>query len=225
MDQIKEAFSKVRGDINSLKSALEILGEELIKIKEEIKNLNENSRNFLKNQGDFIPTHNLNIPTNQQIIPTNLTHLPTDTFLLKPLKAQNKNVSIGNDGVPTDRQTNQQTDRQTQNSMKNALEALNSLDGFKKEIRLKFKRLTEQEMLIFSMIYQFDEESGSSDYRVLAERLNLTESPIRDYVGKLIKKGIPVEKTKINNKSVQLNISKNLKNIAPLSTILALREI
>src|SRR3989344_5595542 len=202
MDLVKEAFSKVREDISSLKSALEILGEELIKIKEEMKDLQENFQRIHGKHEDSIPTHYLNIPTNQQITTTYPVQNPTDKSLFTSLKAQNMHISIGNDGVPTDRQTNQQTDRQTENSMKNALEALNSLDGFKKEIRLKFKRLTEQEMLIFSMIYQFDEESGFSDYKTLAEKFNLTESSIRDYVGKLIKKGIPVEKTKITNKSV-----------------------
>lgn len=215
MDSIKEAFSRIKGDIDVLKSSLEILAEEMIKIKEGLTNLQELGT----------PTHNSNTSADRQIIPAHPAHIPTDNSLFTSLKAQKQYISTGNDGVPTDRQTNQQTDRQTQNSMKNALEALNSLDGFKKEIRLKFKRLTEQEMLIFSTIYQLDEESGFSDYKILAERLNLTESSIRDYVGKLIKKGIPVEKTKVNNKNIQLNVSKNLKNIISLSSILALREI
>ena len=68
--------------------------------------------------------------------------------------------STGNDGVPTDKQTNQQTNQQTEigNSMENALEVLNSLDNIKKEIRLKFKDLTEQEFLVFSIFYQLEEE-------------------------------------------------------------------
>ncbi|MBU2104789.1 MAG: helix-turn-helix domain-containing protein [Nanoarchaeota archaeon] len=95
----------------------------------------------------------------------------------------------------------------------------------KKEIRLKFKRLTDQEILVFSTIYQFDEEKGFSDYKTISERLNLTESSIRDYVRRLIHKGIPIEKTKINNKSIILKISENLKKIATLSTILKLRDL
>jgi biotin operon repressor len=63
------------------------------------------------------------------------------------------------------------------------------------------------------------------DYKSLSERLNLSESSIRDYIGKLINKGIPVEKKKINNKSIQLSISQNLKKIATLSTILTLRGL
>ena len=69
-------------------------------------------------------------------------------------------------------------------------------------IRLKFKRLTEQELLVFSKLYQLDEEMGHSDYKTLSQKLNLTESSIRDYIGRLIKKGIPVVKNKINNKNI-----------------------
>ena len=80
-------------------------------------------------------------------------------------------------------------------------------------------------MLIFSLIYQLEEEKGHTDYKTLSEKLKLTESSIRDYVQRLIKKGIPVEKTKINNKNIQLKISRNLKKIASLSTIMQLRGI
>ena len=48
---------------------------------------------------------------------------------------------------------------------------------------------------------------------------------LRDYIGRLIKKGIPLEKKKINNKIIHLSVSKNLKKIASLSTILQLRDI
>jgi Mn-dependent DtxR family transcriptional regulator len=80
-------------------------------------------------------------------------------------------------------------------------------------------------MVVFSALYQAEEEEGYADYRTLAQKLKLTESSIRDYVGRLIKKGIPVEKIKINNKNIQLILSPNLKKIASLSTILQLREL
>jgi hypothetical protein len=161
------------------------------------------------------------------------THIQTDKQPFKPGNDQYIGISKGNEGVPTDRQTDQQTDQQTdrsshnqeKNPVDNAVEILDSLDNIKKEIRLKFKRLTEQELLVFSTIYQLEEQEGNVDYRVIANKLNLTESSIRDYVGRLLKKGIPVDKIKVNNKSIQLSISKNLKKIAPLSTILQLRDL
>jgi len=74
-------------------------------------------------------------------------------------------------------------------------------------------------------MYQLDEETGHSTYKSVSEKLGLTESSIRDYVSRLINKGIPVEKNKINNKNIHLSISKNLKKIASLDTILQLRGL
>ncbi len=102
---------------------------------------------------------------------------------------------------------------------------LDSLDNIKKEIRLKFKRLTDQEILVFTTLYQIDEETGPTDYKTIAKKIGLTESSIRDYIGRLIKKGIPVDKKRINNKIIQLSISQNLKKIASLPTILQLRDL
>ena len=112
-----------------------------------------------------------------------------------------------------------------QNPIDDAAKILDSLDSIKKEIRLKFKRLTSQEMLVFSTLYQIEEEKGSIDYKALSQRLQLTESSVRDYVGRLIKKGIPVEKKRINNKTILLSVSSNLKKITSLSTIIQLRDL
>ncbi|HTY44341.1 MAG TPA: winged helix-turn-helix transcriptional regulator, partial [Patescibacteria group bacterium] len=100
-----------------------------------------------------------------------------------------------------------------------------SLDNIKKGIRLKFKELTEQEFLVFSAIYQMDSEKGFSDYRSIAQKLGLSESSVRDYVGKLIKKEIPVDKIKINNKNIRISVSEKLKKIVSLNTIFQLRGI
>ncbi len=153
---------------------------------------------------------------------------PTDLPPFKALKPQNLPISSGNEGVPTDKPTDQQTNQQIkigENSMENALKVLNSLDNIKKEIRLKFKDLTEQEFLVFSTLYQLEESEGNCDYKTLSEKLGLSESSVRDYIGKLIKKGIPLDKMKIKNKNVKLSISPNLKKIVSLNTILQLRGI
>ena len=226
MDQVKEAFKKVKQDIDDLK-------EELNSLKEVLSELTPKITQILEKKGqippDFTPTDQ---QTNQHINPTDPTdptHNPTHNYPLKPLKPQNMGISSGNEGVPTDKQTNRQTNQHIpfdgENTINNAAEILNSLDSIKKDIRLKFKRLTDQEFLVFSTLYQLDEERGSSDYKELSQRLKLSESSIRDYVGRIIKKGIPVDKTKINNKTIKLSISQNLKKIATLPTILQLRDI
>ncbi len=206
-EKIKDAFQKVKLDIDSLHLALNSL-------KNEISDLN------------YIIRLQQDTSTQEPEIPTIETDSSTENNHFKPLNTQNTPISTGNQGVPTDRQTDRQTDRHMEiNTINEAAEILDTLDNVKKGLRLKFKQLTEQEVVIFSTIYQLDEEFGHSDYKTLSEKLSLTESSIRDYVGRLIKKGVPIEKNKVNNKNIQLSISSNLKKIAPLSTILQLRDL
>ena len=207
-EKLKEAFAKIKEDIAHLDQEITLMKAQISQIYDYLTQINES---------DTYQTETRHIIKNQTDIPSNIEELSLNSV-----------SSIGNEGVPTDRQT----DRQTQNTpeiqknpVDNAIEILDSLDSIKKEIRLKFRRLTDQEMLIFSTIYQLEEENGHTDYKTVSEKLKLTESSIRDYVGRLIKKGIPVEKTKINNKSIQLKISENLKKITNLPTIMQLRDL
>jgi DNA-binding MarR family transcriptional regulator len=244
MEQVKEAFYKVKQDIESLKKEIFLLNkglietrESLVEICEVLKNISKKEEMKDKTEENKKEILREEIPTHLFQNPTSLIGSPAHNSTYKPLNTQNMNISIGNEGVPTDRQTNRQTNQQTDkssyntiisppgNSINDAAQILESLDNLKKEIRLKFKRLTEQELLVFSTIYQDSEEGGYTDYKSLSDRLNLTESSIRDYIGRLIKKGIPVEKIKINNKTIHLSISQNLKKIASLSTILQLRSL
>jgi ABC-type Zn2+ transport system substrate-binding protein/surface adhesin len=236
MDYLREAFNKIKEDINFLQKEVNSLKVNTQQNKEEItkffeisravKEINEKIDSLGKNRNFE------NNSTNNDFFSTHSTQNSTQNLFFKPLKPQNSCFSIGNKGASTDRQTDTSTDRQTdissqnkQNSISNALEFLDSLDNIKKEIRLKFKRITDQEFLVFSTIYQMDEEYGGTDYKALSKRLNLSESSIRDYIGRLLKKEIPIEKVKINNKNIQLSISKNLKKIVSLPTILQLRDI
>ena len=215
MDPIKESFNRVKEDIDILRAEIEAIRRSLLDLCQIIGQM---ARKDNENSTKESPAHPVENPANQQITPAHFLYI-------NPEIAQKQLFSTGNEGVPTDRQTHQQTDRHIESSIENAAEMLKSLDNIKKDLRHKFKKLTEQEWLVFSTIYQLDEEKGYSDYKILSDRLKLTESSIRDYVGKLIKKGIPVDKIKVNNKSVRLNISSSLKQIASLSTLIALRGL
>ncbi|MDP3026830.1 MAG: hypothetical protein Q8N63_03915 [Nanoarchaeota archaeon] len=223
-ERIKEAFSKVKQDIL-------ILGNEISQIKSEIHEIKQLLEVF---------HDELNTSTLRQINPThpvNPTDNPTVPQEIGGLKSPNLSTSIGNGGVPTDRQTDRQTDNPThflpeipskniENSIQEATNILKSLDALKKEIRLKFKRITSQEMAVFSTIYQLEEQDPNSvTYHQIALKLKLSESSIRDYVLRMINKGIPIKKDKINNKKLILSISSELKKIATLSTIIRLREL
>jgi len=239
MDYLKEAFRKVKEDIILLREEIEFLKQNINKNNEKISQFSEITH-IVKEIRDKLNLFQKNNQTDRQtdtsteksVFSTNSTHSSTHNYPFSSLNPKYLPFSIGNRGVSTDRQTDTSTDRQTKlisskedKSIQNALEFLNSLDSIKKEIRLKFKRITDQEFLVFSTIYQMDEEYGGADYKALSKKLNLTESSIRDYVGRLLKKEIPIEKEKINNKNIHLFISKDLKKIVSLSTILQLREI
>ena len=227
MDQIKFAFQKVKQDMDIMAGEIDSLKHFLDENYSLLSNLDKKIQDLSLKISSIVPQKEILIPTNTSQISTIPTNKPTDNLPFKPLNTQNLTLSTGNQGVPTNKQINQQTNQQIENtSFDTAFEVLNSLDSLKKEIRNKFKKMTEQEFLVFSTIYQMEEEGeGYVDYRSLSKRLHLTETSIRDYVGKLIKKGIPVEKTKLNNKLVQLSISEALRKIAPLPVIFQLREI
>ena len=222
MDPLKEAFQKVKEDISYLYQELE-----------EIK--------FLLNELKIQQTNQQIIqPTNQQSNPTIQHSIPTLQHTQEVLKSQNIAFSTGSEGVPTNQPTNQQTNQhplistptqqissvnQRISNLHKVSEILGTLDDLKKEVRLKFKRLTEQEMLVFSAIYQLEEQGFVVDYSLLAQNLQLTEISIRDYIRKILQKQIPLIKSKESNKKVILSIPKDLKRIASLQTITQLRNI
>jgi DNA-binding MarR family transcriptional regulator len=219
MDPIKEAFFKIK--------------EELGALKEEIFNL-KNQLDYIQTQNSTTPTHNSLYNYQQTDIHTQNSTTPTHNYGAKGLYYQNFNSSIGNEGVPTDKQTNNQTHRPTQNptdlehksDFRQANDILESLDNIKKGIRLKFKRLTPQEMLVFSHLYTLeDQKIEEITYKTLARKMQLSESSIRDYINKLVSKGILIDKIRQNNKTILLKISPDLKNIATLATIQGLRSI
>ncbi|MBM3246983.1 hypothetical protein FJZ17_00355 [Candidatus Pacearchaeota archaeon] len=238
-EYIREAFERVKEDIFNLSNDLFSLKEEVISIKNTLTRL-DNELNSIKLKQitslktSFSSTDN---PTHHPLYPTptnSPTHNPTHPQEIGGLKYPNLGFSSGNRGVPTDRQTNQQTDNPTDNSSKislkeqilNATEILNSLDNLRKEIRLKFKVITNQEMSVFSTLYELEQTFPEGvEYEQIAVKLKLSSSSIRDYIQRLISKGVPILKNKVNNKKILLNISQELKKIATLDTIIKLREL
>jgi len=249
-EKIKEAFTKVKEDmlilgkeISNIKLEIQETRQLLQVIYEEInpQKLRQIAQNNVSTHRQINSTH-----------PANTTHNTTVPQEIEGLKSPNLGISTGNEGASTDRQTDTSTDRHTRNTpnfneiktcptpinsqklpesnieknIQEATEILDSLDKLKKEIRLKFKRVTLQEMAVFSLIYALEEEDPSlANYRQIAKKLTLSESSIRDYVQRMINKGIPIRKAKIDNKKIILSISPRLKKIATLSTILKLRDL
>lgn len=227
MDPIKEAFARAKADVDSLRTQVEVLVSQVQELKQVLTEFQHNL-SIQQTNKPLIPTHNL----------TELNKTPPEA-----VKSQYNEISSGNEGVPTNQPTNQQTNQRTGNEgvsphtipdnssearvnrLSKVAELLASLDELKKEVRIKFKRLTEQEMAVFSAIYLLEEKGFIVDYPLLADHLKLSEISIRDYIRKIGAKGIPVDKIKLNSKKVSLSVNTSLKRIASLETILQLRAI
>jgi transcriptional regulator len=229
-DPIKSAFSKVKEDIINLQSQIQTLTQEIHELKRTLTHTDRPTDTSTVRQ--ITPTHSKYNQTQQEN--------PLIKQQEEAPNQQNITISTGNEGVQTDRQTIRQTDRQQQkfaldnislinkdkiSNIEKVSEVLNSLDSIKKDLRAQFKKVTTQELLIFSTIYRLEEQGLTVDYSLLAEKTSLTQSSIRDYVQNLIKKGIPIIKSKENNKKITLSIPHNLKKIASLETILQLRDL
>ncbi|OIO80382.1 hypothetical protein AUJ84_03695 [Candidatus Pacearchaeota archaeon CG1_02_32_132] len=232
-DKIKEAFQKVKEDIDNLYYSYQHLNTELADIKDILRSQNQELQEIKANIEEYKNVSFNLIKRTQEIktqVRSNLDtpSFPVDTSIdtsthnlpLEAVKSQIIDISTRNEGVKTDRQT----DKQTDNTLNKIPEVLESLTKIKEEVRFKFKQLTKQEIAIFALIYQLEEQDLSVDYHLLAQKLSITESSVRDHIGRIIRKGIPVEKTKENNKKILLKISKSLKEIASLDSILNLRE-
>jgi len=243
-EKIKEAFANVKQDILKLTQANQLIRDSLVQTINHLSNLNSSIQSSLNK----INLDQNKLSTQLDEIKTSSTDISTLRQEIKGLRSQILGISIGNKGVSTDRQTDTSTDTSTEESsfkkvllkkedssiskkiiqespIKQASELLENLDNLKKEVRLKIKRLTHQEMRVFTLLYQLDNQGENVDYSLLANQLNLTQSSIRDYIQRMIIKGIPVDKEKIDNKKIILHISEDLRKIASLETVMKLREI
>lgn len=154
-------------------------------------------------------------------------------------------ISTGNKGVPADSQqtriqritgrqaaNEQQIDPIEEGKAKKAriqkipgIKNIGFISDLKKDLGRKILALTMQEFFIFTEIYILEEKQGAASYREIAKMTGLTESSIRDYVARLIHRGIPIIKRKVNNKVIILRISPDLRSLFTLDSLVKLREI
>jgi len=207
--KIKNSFVKIREDINNIK-------QEIAKIKQEIWQIS--ASNTLLMDSAHVPAHTQQFGTQTQIKQG-----------IKPQKV----ISIGNRGVPADSQqtfgTSQETlqlrdlfrlrQKQEKTILKTSFpltskEIKRIVDSMAQELKNKFEKLSKQEFYIFSVIYNLDLNRIPVDYKTISLKTGLTESSVRDYISRLIHKGIPIKKNKINNKNIIISVPEELKNIA-----------
>jgi len=225
-DAIRDAFFRIKQDIFDLKGEIELLKREIISLK-------------VRKIAFPTDTQQTGLQANsvQHIIQGDKPYLQS---------------SIGNDGVPTDKQTdNKQTNRQVSEAYfkpnisisespfpddkrrKTGFEAeklgrtdnlMALVSGLKEELRQNFLKLTKQEFLVFSVVYSLDSQGIQVTYPLVAEKTKLSESSIRDYIARITGKGIPLEKQKINNKQVIIKVKDELRSLTTLDSLVKLRE-
>ncbi|MEM2956151.1 MAG: HTH domain-containing protein [Candidatus Pacearchaeota archaeon] len=211
-EKLKEAFEKVKRDIDSLT-------EQIITLKKELQEI---KTNFIQQ----ISIGNKGVPTDRQ------TDRPTtnifSTIIDDKFSLQNKIPTY----IPTQNPTDiQQIDKEIQqtntyfNTSKQQTESITELvNNLKNDLKMRFRSLTKQEFYIFQILFTVDKSQKSITYKTLSEKTGLSESSIRDYVQKIIKKGIPIVKERLNNKVTILKIPDEIRNLATLDILLRIRN-
>lgn len=229
-NKLKDSFSKIKEDMLYLQQEITVLRQEIKEIRDFLESSipQTNVRHSAHSSADNLPRYALNKP--------------------------NFHSSIGNEGVPADRQqtVSRQFDTlkrvfqikdneednnnviklsQEKSQLKQPKTNLSTheisllIDNLRQDLKDKFKTLTKQEFLVFSVLYTLEEELDIVTYKDLANRTGLTESSVRDYISRLEHKGLPIIKEKVNNKIIVLKIPRELKDIATLDSLSRLKKL
>lgn len=242
-DRVKNSFEKVKEEMQALNQEISNLKEELNELK--YQKLTETALKEELNQ---------NLPIKEEIKPNLLPEISTGNrgvSTLRHIDTQTDNTpSFPLDGKPSIEQ-NSSTDTSTHSSthLRHIPEKLRHFDTFldtstdkseqkakisdltklmeslKSDLKDKFKVLTKQEFYIFSILFTLDKTQNTVTYRDLASKTGLTSSSIRDYVQRIIQKGIPLVKDKLNNKLTVLKIPPELRNLATLDNLMRIRGL
>ncbi len=163
-ERIKNSFLKAKEDINSLKNEIKEL-KEIILRKEE-----ENSL-LRKKELDKMAEN-----------------------LYRGLLDKNiEEVSSGNEGVATNKQTNKHATLTQQ---------ITDIEVLKE----KYRAITKQKLRVYLAIYNIEDEKKPATYRTLSKYLKLSEEAVRVYIFKMLAMDVPLEKHRVNNKLIVFKI-------------------
>lgn len=216
---LKQAFSKVKDDINQLKNQIKQLDDELnsqkTSLNEILPKINE-IYSILKYLKKEVSTGNEGVRQTDR-------HLDrqTDTRQTDASKPLNIGLNINNSDFTDDKVLDKQTDtrqtlRQTDTSQEHQ-QTQNNLKIIADDINKMFLKLSKQELRIFLTIYQLEDEGIEPTHRSISIKTQLSESCIRDHVSSLFRKNTPILKKRLNNHTNVFSVLKdfralNLKN-------------
>ena len=133
--------------------------------------------------------------------------------------------SIGNQGVANSQR--QPTDDNSPTIDSNPRQSPTTnlpLSDLKESLDSAFRNLTNREFSVFMAIYDLDKEkNGDISYSELSQHLNITESTTRDFVNQLIRKDIPIQKSRYFNGKVSLCIKEEFRRLNLYQNLLKLK--
>ncbi|MBT3394854.1 hypothetical protein HOA59_01505 [archaeon] len=98
-----------------------------------------------------------------------------------------------------------------------------NIQSLRKDIESRFVTLTNKEFLVFLTVYQLEEDlERGITYYDLSSKIGLTAGCIRGYVSAILRKGLPLIKRKINNRTITLHIESEFRKLDAKETLTTL---
>ncbi|MBS3172572.1 hypothetical protein J4438_03260 [Candidatus Woesearchaeota archaeon] len=212
---LKKAFSKVKEDISSINMRIDSLERSINSLisqnneKKQANPLNSSQNDQFKPQ---IPMKKVFSSGNEGVQSINHSTINQSiTDQSHNLNAYSRQIKENYDDKPEIQENRVLKRLSTDQSLINQSLSIQSL---KKDLEDRFSSLTSQEFLIFLTIYQIEEDIGRPvTYNDLANKLSLTSGCIRGYVSSIMRKGLPLNKLKINNRTLTLSIKPDFKEL------------
>jgi len=253
INDLKQEIQEIKNELTTIKQEIHDPNHELSKLREELNELRyeQLTKNALKeSKFELKPPEILNNPIKPNFMPeissgnrgvSTLRHFDTQTDNTPSFPLDGKSSEVQITPADTSTQTSTHTqhipeklrhfdtnfDTSTHKSeQKTKISDLtNLMDSLRSDLKRKFLSLTKQEFYIFSILFTLDKTQNPVTYQNLAVRTGLTSSSIRDYISRIIQKGVPILKEKVNNRLTVLKIPPELRNLATLDNLMRIRGL
>ena len=192
-DKLKKSFTKVKEDIEALKIQINELKSliENISKKDNFSKFSQKEDNKVPNAPDEVSS------TGNEGVYADI-HSFIHSFNRHSTDIQQTNIH----STPPFSQQNS-----PQNNIPWDLSNIKQIDSL-------FSSLTKQEFFTFMIIYQLEEDiKRGVSYLELSRNMSLSEGCIRTYVSQMLKKSIPLQKVRLNNKLTLLTINKEFRSL------------
>jgi hypothetical protein len=216
LDQnLKIAFSKVKEDINNLAEEIKSMKQTISDQNKKINELYSKIEDFMTISKDPKTESSIgNEGVNQSInhlINQSINQSITNQSLIneKPSKSiEKEEFKPDLSTIDFNQSINQSSINQSFNQSINQKTELKQLAI---NINQSFLSLSKQELKLFLTIYQLEDDGIEPLYHILSQKMQLSEHCIRSHISSLMRKNIPIIKTRLNNRINLISIRKDFK--------------